>query len=178
MTLLVETDGAGAAATVVDGLRRVLADLDPELPLTGVNTVGAYVDESVAAETLLTRTLSGFAAVTLIVSVIGLYGVVAYSVALRTREFGIRIALGARSVRVLGLVVLEGAVLGVVGAAIGLLGAVAGSRWLASTLYEVAPTDPWTLGPVAVAMLAVAIGATIVPAVRATRVQPTEALRA
>ncbi|NKB88450.1 MAG: FtsX-like permease family protein [Acidobacteria bacterium] len=177
MTLLVETERGGTDAEVIDALRTTLFDIDPELPLTRVSTVNSYLHDSIATETILTQTLSGFAAVALIVSIIGLYGMVAYSVALRTREIGIRMALGARAARVLSTVVLEGALLGTVGAAGGVVVSLLAGRWIASALYDITPADPGTLGAAATGMIVVAVLAAFVPALRAIRVQPTQALR-
>ena len=121
--------------------------------------------------------MGGFGALALLLAAIGLYGAIAYSAAQRTREFGIRIALGAQTPDVLRQVLREGVLLGVLGLAIGLVIAVATTRVLRSQLFGVTPTDPLSFMIVSVLLLTVAIMASYFPARRATRVDPIVALR-
>jgi ABC-type antimicrobial peptide transport system permease subunit len=119
-----------------------------------------------------------FGALALVLAAIGLYAALSYAVARRTREFGIRLALGARATDVQGQVLRQGVTLGLAGLAVGLGGAALVTRVLRSQLYEVSPTDPGSFGAVAVVLLGMAALASFVPARRATRVDPMTALRA
>ena len=121
--------------------------------------------------------LGAFAAVALSLAAVGIYGLIAYSVAQRTRELGIRIALGAVPRDVLLLVIRQGVTLALAGIVIGSLGAIALTRWMRSMLFQVDPLDPLTFAAVGVALAAVAIGATWAPALRAARVSPVTAMR-
>jgi ABC-type antimicrobial peptide transport system permease subunit len=121
--------------------------------------------------------LGAFAAVAITLATVGLYGVIAYGVSQRRREFGIRVALGARRGQIARLVVGEGGRIALVGAILGILGAVASSRFIASLLFDVSPRDASVLGLVCVGLVAVAILACLVPARRATRVDAAEVLR-
>jgi putative ABC transport system permease protein len=131
----------------------------------------------VARERFSTLLLALFAGAALLLAAVGLYGVMAYLVAQRTPEVGIRIALGGRPVDVLRLVVRQGVGIAAAGLAAGLLGALALSRPLARLLYEVPPTDPPTYAGIALLLLLVALAASYVPARRATRIDPIDALR-
>ena len=133
--------------------------------------------ESIEQPRLTMFLLGIFALVALTLAAIGIYGVMAYAVAQRTREIGIRMALGAQALDVLQLVVRNGMILAVLGVAIGLAGAFALTRLLSSLLFEVAPTDAATFAIVSVGLLAVALLACYIPARRATRVDPLVALR-
>lgn len=177
VSILVELEPGLEPASILDGMRAELAQLDPEVPLSRIGTVRGNIERSIAAEAVVTRTLGGFAAATLLVAMIGLYGVIAYSVALRSREFGIRMALGARQVRVLGVVLREGILLAGGGVLLGSLGALIAGRWLGSLLYGVESADPATLATVALVMTVVSLLATVLPARRAVRVDPAIALR-
>jgi ABC-type antimicrobial peptide transport system permease subunit len=121
--------------------------------------------------------LSLFAGVAIILATGGIYGVMSYSTAQRTRDFGIRLALGASSRHILQLVVSEGLLLSVTGVALGVAGALAGTRALGSQLYGIEPTDPMTYGVLAVLLIGVSLLACWLPAHRATRVDPAVALR-
>ena len=121
--------------------------------------------------------LSAFSTLALILAAVGLYGVVAYSVSRRTREIGIRMALGARGDDVVGMVVREGVVPAVAGVALGILGSVWSGGILGSLLYEVDPQDPVTLATVTAIFVSVALVATLLPSLRASRVPPASALR-
>ena len=138
----------------------------------------AYLAMSVASERFETLLLVVFAGLGLTLTAIGLYGVVAYTVTQRAREFGIRVALGARSAEVLGMVVRSGMSLAGIGLAVGIVIASLATRVLTTTLYGVDPLDPVTFGVVAAVLLTVAMLASYVPARRATKVDPISALRA
>ena len=118
-----------------------------------------------------------FALLALALSAIGIYGVLAYTVTQRTREFGIRMALGASAGDVVGMVIRHGVRLAAIGLAIGIAGALALTRLMATMLYGVRPTDPLVFGGVAVALMAVALAASVVPSVRISRIRPANALR-
>jgi ABC-type antimicrobial peptide transport system permease subunit len=135
------------------------------------------VSNAVSAPRAITVLFGAFAGLALVLGVIGIYGVIAFFVGQRTREFGVRMALGARPVHVLALVLGEGLSLVVVGIAIGLASAFALTRFLASMLYGVSPTDPLDFTSVALLFALVALAACYIPARRATRVDPMVALR-
>ncbi len=132
---------------------------------------------SVAAPRFNTTLLSIFAAVALVLTIVGLYGVMSYSVAQRTNEIGIRVALGAQARDVLLMIVKQGSKLILIGLAIGLFGAFAVTRLIASLLFGVTAKDPFTFAAVAVLLAIVALLACYIPAWRATKVDPMEALR-
>jgi putative ABC transport system permease protein len=169
---------AGAPASLAAGARSALSALDPSLPMSALQTMEQVRAASVARPRFLAALLAVFAAVALVLAAVGVYGVMAYAVSRRTQEVGIRVALGARPADVLRLVVAQGMVLALAGIAIGLAGALALSRVLASLLFRTAPTDPLTLAAVSVGLAAVALMACWIPARRATTVDPLVALRA
>ena len=151
--------------------------LDPALPIYDVRPLDAYTAEARALRRFTAVLAVLFAMAALILASVGIYGVVAYSVTERHREFGVRLALGARASQVLGLVVGEGATLAGVGLATGLVGATAGAWWLRSQLYGVAPWDPVSLAATLPILATVSLVACIVPALRAVKTDPAEALR-
>jgi len=175
MTLVVRTEGEPASAAA--GLRRELSALDPELPLFDVGTLEDVVDRSVGQRRFSTQLLALFAAVALCLSAVGIYGLVSYSVTQRTRELGIRMALGANAGQVVRLVLGQASRLALSGVAIGVVAGLLLTRLLSSLLYGVGAADPTTLFGVAALLAAVALLASAVPAWRATRVQPVVALR-
>jgi predicted permease len=156
---------------------RVVRNFDRDMAVTHVATLESVVRDDVAPDRVLADSMLGLAIAAVLISAIGLYGVISYGVAQRMREFGIRRALGAESSALLGLVLGQGMRLAASGAALGLLGALAAMRVLRAMLFGVSPTDPLTLAAVVAAMCAVGVGAAYVPALRATRVDPMEALR-
>jgi putative ABC transport system permease protein len=176
MELAVRTPGnpQGLLPTIIRELRRI----EPALLIDRAQTMTGRIDESVAPRHLNLVLLGLFATLALLLSAVGLYGVVAFAVRQRTQEFGIRMALGARSGNVVLLVVQQGLGLSVAGLGVGIPTALAGSRLLTRLLFGVKPTDPAVLGGVALLVTAVALLACGVPAYRATQVAPTEALRA
>jgi putative ABC transport system permease protein len=142
-----------------------------------MKTMDDYLAQAVAAPRFNTTLLTVFAAVALMLTIVGLYGVMSYSVAQRTNEIGIRMALGAQTLDVLKLIVGQGLKLVLVGLAIGLLGALALTRVLAGLLFGVGAKDPLTFAAVSVVLALVALFACYLPARRASRVDPLEALR-
>jgi predicted permease len=173
LSLVVRTNNIGIA----DELRRALARRDPELALYDVKTLEEYAAISVATPRFQTLLLAAFAVVGLALTAVGLYGVMAYGVAQRTREFGIRLALGARPGEILALVLRGGLTLIAAGLVAGIVGGAFATRLLASALHGIDPLDPATFAAVAVLLLTVAMLASYVPARRATRVDPIAALR-
>jgi len=164
-------------AAVSDLLRSSLRSVDKDEPLREVQTMTEVIASSIADHRFRTWLLSAFAAAGLILTLIGIYGVISYSVAQRTHEMGIRIALGARPGNMLLMVLGHALQLAVAGAAIGIAGAFLLMRVLANQLYEIKPSDPVTFIGAAIGMLLVAAGASYLPARRATRVDPMIALR-
>jgi putative ABC transport system permease protein len=147
------------------------------MPLSNVKTLDDLVGSSLGQRRLSMILLGIFSGIALLLASIGIYGVMSYSVAQRGREIGIRMALGAERRRVLGLVVGQGMALAGLGVGIGLLGALGLTRLLGSQLYSVTPTDPGTFAAVSGLLAAIALAATLPPALRATRVDPVVALR-
>jgi putative ABC transport system permease protein len=150
--------------------------VDPDQAISNVETMDDIFSDSVARPRFQLVLLLVFAGIAVLLATIGVYGVVSYSVTQRTQEIGIRVALGARSMDVSGMVLREGLLLGGLGVALGLAAAVAATRLLSSLLFQVTPTDPVTLGAVAGLLLAVTLAATLLPARRATKVDPMVAL--
>ena len=159
------------------GVRRAIADVDPQQPIVSVGPMSRLIAESTAFSRMLMVLMASFAALALLLTAIGLYGLLSYHVAQRTREIGVRMALGARTGQVLAMVVREGMIIVAAGAIVGLAGAVASTRLLKSLLFNVKPGDPWTLAAAVAALGAVGVLASVIPARRATRVDPVEALR-
>ena len=175
MAVVVKT--ALEPSALVPVARRQVAAMDPEVPLFEVRTLAEMRDAGIGPHRLNLALLLSFAGVAVVLALVGIYGVLAYGVAQRRREIGVRMALGARRRQVVGLVVGEGMRLAAVGAAVGLVGALAFTRLLQSFLYEVNPLDPLTLAMVVAAIAAVAILASLVPARRAAMLEPLAALR-
>lgn len=167
----------GSPAALVPQIRRVLRDLDPEAPVANVETLDDVVAHSVARTTFTMLLLGVAAAMALVVSVVGMYGVLSYLVGQRRGEMGIRLALGASCRQVTRLVVWESARLAMAGVLIGIAGALAAARVMRSLLFEVSPADPLTLGAVTALLTVLALAAAWVPARRAARVDPVDALR-
>ena len=175
MTMVVKTstDPHG----LITAVQREVTSMDKELPVFNVKTMDDYLAASVAAPRFNATLLAIFAAVALVLTIVGLYGVMSYSVAQRTNEIGIRMALGAQTRDVLGLVVKQGFKLVLLGLAIGLVGAFALMRVIASLLFGVTTRDPLTFAAVAALLASVVLLACYLPARRASRVDPMEALR-
>jgi len=155
----------------------VMHQLDKDLPLFEVRTMDQVLDASLARQRMSMVVFVVFAIVALTLASVGLYGVVAHGVTERTHEIGVRIALGAEQRHVLGLVIRQGLSMAVLGTVIGVAGALAVARWIEGLLFGVTATDPATIAAVVAMLLTVALVACYVPAWRATRVDPTQALR-
>lgn len=166
-----------APAQAVEPLRRLLRETAPDLPVTAVRTMAQVVREGGTMRRFFSTLMIAFSAVALVLATVGLYGLIAYSVAQRRVEIGVRMSLGADRARVLKMVLREGLGLVIAGLAFGIAGALALSNVLGALLYGVAPRDPAVLAAVALVLLAIGVLASAVPALRAARVAPVEALR-
>lgn len=177
-TLTFVLRGRGTTETLVSAMRAALREVDPGVPLYTVQSVRQIVDASIAQPRLNTTMLTLFAGIALVLAVLGIYGVVSYSVTQRSQEMGVRMALGAQRGDVVRLVLREGLLLAGGGAFIGLLGALAGTTLIRSWLYGIERDDPVTMLAAAAALIVVALLASYVPAMRAARVDPVTAMRA
>ena len=175
MSLVVRTDGDPMA--LAGPIRAVVKRLDPALPVANVRSMNAVVGESMAAPRLTASLLSIFAGLALVLAAVGVSGVLSYLVSRRRREIGIRMALGATRGSVLSLVLRGGLAWAGTGIAAGLIGALFLTRLMRGLLYGVAPHDPWTFAAVALVLLSIAAAASAVPALRAARVDPLDALK-
>jgi putative ABC transport system permease protein len=175
LSLVVRTTGDPRAA--VPALRQVVHAIDANQPLVKIRTMEENVSASVSAPRFRTILLAIFALSALALSGVGLYGVIAYSVAERSQEIGIRMALGARPMIVLSMVLRDGMALVGIGLAVGVIAALALGRLVASLLYGVSASDATTYLIIAGALASVALVAIVIPARRATRVDPMQALR-
>lgn len=175
MTVTVRARGEPSPLT--EPLRVLLRDLDPDVPMFRVRTMAQIAANAVAQPRLYLVLIGCFAATSVLLAVVGLYGVLSFSVGQRTREIGIRLALGAGRRQVLGMVLTQAGLLASTGVALGLGAAALASRALRSQLFEVAPTDVVTYAVVAAGLLAVSMAASWIPARRAARVDPLTALR-
>jgi putative ABC transport system permease protein len=174
MAMVVKT--AGDPDSMIGGLRNEVASMDRDLPMFNVQTMDDYVASAVSSPRFNSTLLGIFAAVALVLTIVGLYGVMSYSVAQRTNEIGIRMALGAQTRDVLSLIVSQGLKLVVIGLVIGLIGAFALMRVIASLLFGVTTKDPLTFSAAAIVLAVVALLACYIPARRASRVDPLKAL--
>jgi putative ABC transport system permease protein len=169
---------SGAPATMLAAARGVVRALDPQLPVYDARPLDDLVRESIAERRFYALLLATFAALALVLSAVGIYGVIAYAVQQRRRELGIRIALGASRERVIVMVMRQGLLLTITGALVGLIGAGLLTRVLSGQLFGVTPMDPVTFIAVPAVLVAVAIVACVVPARRAVAVDPASAIRA
>jgi predicted permease len=167
----------GDPLQLAQAARQAIWNIDPQMPVSDVTSLEQVVTNTVARPRFFTLLIGLFSGLALVLAAVGLYGVIAYSVRQRTHEIGIRMALGAHAKSVLGMVMREAMTLAVVGIAIGLVGALALTRFLQSQLYGVAPTDAGTLAITALILCVVAMLASWIPARRATKVDPLVALR-
>jgi putative ABC transport system permease protein len=175
MTLVIRT--SGDPAEMAPAARRVISSLDPDQPVSDVRTMRQVLAERVARARFTTLLLGLFAGLATLLAAVGIFGVMNYAVTLRTREIGLRMALGAQPRRVLMLILRQGLLLTLAGIGAGLLGALALTRLMSSLLYGVSVTDPLTFAAIVFLLALVALVACYIPARRATRVDPLIALR-
>ncbi len=175
MTLVVRT--TGEPSSLIGPIRSEIRSIDSTLALANVKSMDQIVSESIAQPRFILLLLGVFASLALTLAAVGIYGVISYAVTQRTQEFGIRMALGARTVDVLRLVIKNGMVLALLGVALGLAGSFALTRLMAGLLFGVTATDAMTFGAVPLFLLIVALVACYVPARRATKVDPLVALK-
>jgi putative ABC transport system permease protein len=168
---------AGDPASVLSAVRGTIRAMDPDLPLSNVRPMTEWVSTSASQPRLNATLLGVFACVALLVAAIGTYGVLAYSVSQRTRELGLRMALGADRAGVLGLIVREGMIVGAAGIVCGVAAAGVLGRALSALVFGVSVWDPSTYAGVSGVLAVVALAACVVPAIRASRVDPMVALR-
>jgi len=175
MFISVRTDGNAAA--LAEPLARVVHEIDPELPLASVRTLDAVAGAALATRRFTLALVAAFGISALFLALVGVYGVMAQAVGQRTREFGVRQALGARPADILRLVISGGALMALAGIAAGFAMALPAARLVQSLLFRTSPFDPPTLGSVAIALLIATLAASWIPARRATRIDPATALR-
>ncbi len=173
----VEVQSPGPPAGVVSTVRARLKDLDPALAMFSVQTISERIASDMTDTSYQTRLLGGMAALAMLLAAVGTYGVMAYAVSQRTNEIGIRVALGAQRTDILRMVLKQGMLLVVVGIGVGLIVAFVASRVMRDMLFNVAPTDALTYAGVSLLLAAVAFAACYIPARRAMKVDPMEALR-
>jgi len=164
-------------ADLAPEVQQAIWAVDPQLAIHGVEPLRETLQASLGSRRFTTVVLGAFAALTLLLALVGIHGVLSYSTSQRTREIGIRLALGATRGEAAGMVVRGGVVLAAVGTALGLLGAAAASRLVSGLLFGVTRSDPVTYVAVAALVLVASVVAMTIPAMRAARVVPTEALR-
>ena len=158
-------------------LLAALKDTDPYVPAYRVLSMDATIQRSYFQQALYSKMFTAFAAIALVLAAVGVYGVIAYSVSQRTREIGVRVALGAQRTNVLRLILGQGALLTAAGVGVGLLGALGVTRFMRAMLYGVSPFDPVSFVAVTLVLSAIGFLASYVPAIRAARVDPIDALR-
>jgi len=174
-TLLLQTRADPRA--LVNGLRQTVTEIDPNLPLTSIYPFDQVIYDSFASRRLQMTLVGAFSAAALVLAVVGLYGVLSYSVSLRKRELGIRIALGAQASSILGLVVRQGLKIAGVGLIVGLISALILNHLIEWALFGVSAADPISFGASVLVLVAAALVACLLPALRATRIDPIRALR-
>jgi predicted permease len=175
LTFLVRSSQAGEA--LIPEMRRAIWEIDPQVPIPAVRAMDEQLSDSVAADRFQVEVLTSFAASALLLALMGVYGVLAYSVSLRHQEFGIRIALGSRKSTLMQLVLRQAASPVLLGTSVGLALSFVALRWVRSLLYLAPIIDPLAIGGSVVAILAVAAVAAVIPAQRAAAVDPVDALR-
>jgi ABC-type antimicrobial peptide transport system permease subunit len=175
LTYMIRTQAA--PETIVPAVRQVLHAADPALPLVAVRTQQAQIDEDLADERLLVSLSAIFGVLALVLASVGIYGVMALSVAQRTREIGIRMALGAIPRQILAMVLREASSLSVIAIAAGVGASILSARFMKSVLFGIASSDPVTRWSAAGLLLIVALGASWIPARRAAHLHPMDALR-
>jgi putative ABC transport system permease protein len=175
MNVFVRTDGD--PSLLAAPVRETVRALEPAMPIGAVRTMDQVVNAALAADRFTLILLGGFATAALLLAAVGVYGVVAEAVVSRTREIGVRMAVGAAWTRILKQVLLEGVLMGGWGAAVGAGGGILLGGLLESVLYEVSPSDPWAYLAAAPLLVAVVLAASLIPALRAARLDPMTALR-
>lgn len=166
------------AEQMENSLRTAVHSIDPQLPLTQMETMEHAISDSEAPRRFNTVVISGFAAAAVLLAVLGIYSVIAFSVALRSQEMAIRLALGSQRIAIRGLVLGWAAKMALTGCLIGLAASLAASRLLRSFVFDVSPFDPLVLALAAISVLLLAVAAALRPALRAGSVDPIQALRA
>jgi len=162
---------------MIGALRQVVRSLDPQLPLTHVQSMESVVEEGQASRRFNTVLISAFAGAAVLLAVLGIYSVIAFSAALRTQEMAIRMALGSQRSDVMQLILVSGAKLGLVGCGIGAVAAVFATQLLRSLLFQVDAVDPVVIALAAVAIFVLSLAASVIPARRAASTEPIVALR-
>jgi putative ABC transport system permease protein len=175
LNLFVRT--AGDPLLLAGPVRDAVRALRPRMPFGAVTTMSDVVDGALAADRFTLILLAGFAVGALLLAGVGVYGVVAEAVTSRTREIGLRMAVGAARTRILRQVLADGLVMSVWGSGIGLGAGLLLARLLGSVLYEVGPSDPWAYAAAGPTLIAVVLVASLIPALRAARLHPMDALR-
>ena len=175
MTVIIK--GASDPNLLISSVRNVVKSLDPDQPIYSPRTMNEIRAESVAGERLNLTLFSLFAGIALVLAIVGIYGVMSYSVTQRTHEIGIRMAIGARPRDVFRMILGHGMKLALIGVVIGLVGAFALTRLMATMLFGVAPTDATTFAGISLILMTVALLACYLPGRRATKVEPTISLR-
>jgi putative ABC transport system permease protein len=175
MTVILKA--AGDPTQLIAAVRQQVKAVDPDQPIYNVRTMDEIRAESVAPERLNLMLLSIFAGIALVLAIVGIYGVMSYSVTQRTHEIGIRMAIGAQPRDVFRMILGQGMMLALIGVAIGLVGAFALTRWMTTMLFGIEPTDPTTFASIAILLTAVALVACYIPGRRATKVDPLVSLR-
>jgi ABC-type antimicrobial peptide transport system permease subunit len=168
---------AGEPGPLVEPFRRMMQSTAPNVPYAEVRPLKTRLDRFTRSWKLGATMFTIFGALALIVAAVGLYSVVAFTIAQRRHEFGVRVALGATGANLLGLTVLRGVLPAVVGIMIGLVLAILGGRLVSGMLYELSPRDPWVLGSASAILFVAAVLASVVPGLRVTKADPMEAMR-
>lgn len=176
MSYVVRT--SGDPATLGPAAVRVIREIDPLLPVSAVRPLDEVFAESIARPRLTAAAMSTFAGAALLLAALGVYGIVAYSVAQRSREFGIRVALGAKPMQIVGMVVAQNLRVVAIGLVLGMLAAIPATRMLRRLLFQIQPNDPGTFAAIGAMLAAVAIVASYLPARRGTQVDPVVTLKA
>jgi putative ABC transport system permease protein len=175
MTVIIK--GTSDPNQLLASVRQAVRQIDPDQPIYNPRTMGEIRAESVATERLNLMLLAIFAGIALVLAIVGIYGVMSYSVTQRTHEIGIRMAIGAQPRDVFAMILGHGMKLALIGIGLGLVGAFALTRLMASMLFGVEPTDATTFSAIAVLLTVVALLACYLPGRRATKVEPTVSLR-
>lgn len=163
---------------MANALRAIVRSIDPQLPLTNVEPMDQIVSEGQASRRFNTVIISSFAAAAVLLSLLGIYSVIAFSAALRTQEMAIRLALGSQRAGLMRLALTSGAKLGLLGCGMGVLAAVVATRLLRGLLFQVDPLDPGIIVLAAAVIFLLAMAGSFIPALRAASIEPMQALRA